>query len=115
MARRKKEPKLTSYQAFLAEYGKGRCVNCGFLCKMVWNDLSHIDQIWDTERATLYNRESGHLFTVKANTIKSIPICYVGAADIDMLAIAALILGLFQLLSAFAAPVILKWLGFHAG
>lgn len=70
-----------NYSAFMAKHGNGRCINCGFLCKMAF-DGRHRERAWDVERATLFNRESGDLFGLEANAIEAIPECFVGAADI---------------------------------
>jgi hypothetical protein len=69
------------YPAFMRRHGRGRCVNCGYLAKMMV-DFSHAEQYWDIERATLRNRQVGDLFTCKAGQVDAVPVCYVAAADL---------------------------------
>lgn len=67
------------YPTFMRKFGKGRCINCGFLCKMAF-DLEAPPRAWEIERATLWNREQGNLFTTNYNELNAVPECFVSAA-----------------------------------
>ncbi len=80
---------LDDYDDFMSQWGRGRCVNCGFLAKMAV-DTEHVEQFWDVERATLSNRVRGDLFSSKAGALRSWPECYMHAANLAKEADAAI-------------------------